>query len=136
MIRRLTAPLVALAFLFAFTPTIADPGSPPSPSGWDIQLAVNAGYVAQTTEDEAGEEETEFSPSVMTGIQAFSGGYFGFSAGVAGLPDEGESTPRIAPYVALHFGTPDIQVGAGICFDSQHGGDNDLAGLLVLTAAF
>jgi hypothetical protein len=129
MIRRLTTPLVALALLFVVTPAAAD---------WEPQLAVNAGYVAQTVEDpDTGEEATEWSPTALTGIQFFkTGSILGFSAGVATLPDEEQTTPRVAPYAAVHFGSSSVQFYAGGCYDSQNGGDNDLVATFGMTAAF
>jgi len=106
-------------------------------AGWDIQAAVNAGYVAQTTTDPAGEETTEFSPTVLSGIQFWrTGSIWGFSAGVAGLPDEEQTTPRVAPYVGIHLGEKNAQFYVGGCYDPQNGGGNDVAATFGFTAAF
>lgn len=129
MIRRLTAPLVALAVLvLAFTAAPA--------AEWDIQAAVAAGYVAQTVEED-GEEQTEWNPTVLSGIQFWrAGSIYGFTLGAATLPDEEQKTPRIAPCAAINLGTAGAQFFAAGCADSQNGGDNGLVGAFGFTAAF
>lgn len=109
----------------------------PASAGWDIQVAVNAGYVTQTTVDAAGEDVTEFSPTVLTGIQFWRAkSIWGFSVGTAGLPDEEQTTPRVAPYGAFHLGTKAAQFFLGACYDPQNGGGNDLVAAFGFTAAF
>jgi hypothetical protein len=129
MTARFSTLLSIFAALILVTPAIAD---------WEPQFAVNAGYVAQTVEDpDTGEEATEWSPTALTGIQFFkTGSILGFSAGVATLPDEEQTTPRVAPYAAVHFGSSSVQFYAGGCYDSQNGGDNDLVATFGMTAAF
>jgi len=128
--KRLTAILFAI-FALSLTPTLA--------AGWDIQAAVNAAYVAQVTTDPAGKDRTEFVVAGLTGIQFWrepaSGkiGY-GFSLEVAGLPDEEQTTPRIAPGVAFHVGKKGMQGFVGALFDGQD--ENGVVGMFGITAAF
>lgn len=112
--KRLLAVLTLLAL--ASVPVLAQT----APKGWTIQAAVNGGFVSQTVTDTAGKTHDEFTPTALTGIQFWRNkSIFGFSAGIAGLPDAQETLPRVAPYVALHLGTPDAQIFVGATYDPQ-----------------
>lgn len=106
-------------------------------NGWTIQAAVNAGYTTQTFLDAAGQKETKFVPTGLAGIQFWRDkSIFGFSVGAAGLPDEQQSTPRVAPYGALHLGTADAQFFVGADYDPQNKAKSKAGFVFGFTAAF
>lgn len=125
---------VALILCALATPVLAAVGPM---NGWDIQLAVNAGYTTQTFLDAAGQKETKFVPTGLSGIQFWRDkSIFGFSAGAAGLPDEGEKLPRVAPYGAFHLGTKDAQFFLGGDYDPQSKAKTKAGLVFGFTAAF
>lgn len=129
---------LASLILCALGSLAAAQAAPPAPPhGWTIQAAVNAGYVGQSVTDEVtGKVHDEFTVTALSGIQFWRDrSIFGFSAGVAALPDEQENLPRVAPYLALHLGTADAQIFVGAAYDPQDP-DRTIRPTFGFTAAF
>jgi hypothetical protein len=131
---------ITLTFIFALLATLifsASPVAAQTPSNLDIRTVVNAGYVMQDYTQPEGEVKTDFHPVVLTGMEfRWKNHIWCFSGGIAGLPDEGETTPRVAPYLAVHIGSADNQFFIGGVYDVQNGGDNNLSAVFGYSKAF
>jgi hypothetical protein len=92
-------------------------------AGWDISPEVAACYVQQTT-NANGTDVQSYAVAGLGGMLFFhepKTGALGYGIGfdLAGLPDDVQTTPRIAPGVSFHFGTKAFQGFGGVLLDPQ-----------------